>query len=77
MNDVLKISPFVITIKEDIPGRYTATSMRDDETTAQILFNLALNFTRMAAIRRHEEVKVKSGAIINPATGQTMPKGGN
>ena len=76
MNDKL-INPTVISITEDIPGRFTATSMRDDETTAQILFNLALNFTRKAAIRRHEESKVNAGAIINPATGLTMPKTGN
>lgn len=65
----------LITIKEQLPGQFVAQSALDDETTAQILMNLAINFYRQSAVRKHEEKKVKQGSILNPHTLQTMPKG--
>jgi len=65
----------VITITEQTPGQYAATSIFNNETTAAILINLALNFVRKGAIEKHEANKVKQGSIINPHTGLTVPKG--
>ena len=64
-----------ITITEIAPGKFSATSSFNNETTAAILLNLSLNFVRKAAIERHEENKTKQGSIINPHTMQTIPKG--
>lgn len=75
MNDILKENPFLITVKERMPGQFVAHSVLDDETTAQILMNLAINFYRQDAVRKHEKKKVEQGSILNPHTGQTMPKG--
>jgi len=75
MNDILKKNPFLITVQEQMPGRFMAHSLLDAETTARILFDLALNFVRKSAIEKHEAMKAKQGSILNPHTGQTMPKG--
>jgi hypothetical protein len=75
MNDKLKPSPFLITIQEQMPGKVMAHSVLDDEATANILMNLAVNFYRQSAIKKHETAKAKQGAILNPHTMQTIPKG--
>ena len=73
MNDKLKINQFLITVSEQMPGRFMANSILDDETTANIMMQLAINFYRKAAVKKHEESKIRNGAIINPITGLTMP----
>jgi len=75
MNDVLEKNPFLITVQEQMPGDFMAQSALDDETTAQILMNLAINFYRKAAVKKYEAMKAKQGSILNPHTGQTIPKG--
>ncbi len=72
MNNTL--TPFLITIQEQMPGQFMAHSVLDDETTANILMNLAVNFYRKSAIKKHEAMKAKQGAILNPHTGMTMTK---
>ena len=74
MNDTIKTSPFLITIQEQMPGRFMAHSALDDETTANILMNLAVNFYKQSAVKKHEERKAKQGAILNPHTGMSMLK---
>jgi len=73
MNDKLKPSPFLITVQEQLPGRFIANSTLDDETTANIMMQLALNFYRQSAIKKYETKKINQGAILNPHTGISMP----
>lgn len=68
-------NPPVIAILEQAPGQFFAKSSLDDETTANIMMQLAINFYKQSAIKKHEARKVKQGAILNPHTGLTMPKG--
>ena len=74
MNDKLKTSPYLITIQEQMPGRFVANSALNDEATANVLMQLAINFFKQSAIKKHEENKVRQGAILNPHNLQTMPK---
>lgn len=73
MNNI-KSSPFLITIREQLPGQFMAHSILDDEATANILMNLAVNFYKYSAIKKHEAAKTKQGAILNPHTGMSIPK---
>jgi len=77
MNDILKTSPYLITIQEQIPGRFVANSALNDEATANVLLQLAINFFKQSAIKKHEDKKAKQGAIINPHTMQVVSKKGN
>jgi hypothetical protein len=77
MNDKINLNQFVITIKEKLPGRFFAHSIFDNEKSGQILMQLAIFFLNQAAIKKHEELKAKQGAIINPHTMMTMPDNNN
>ncbi|MFX0134122.1 MAG: hypothetical protein ACFFDN_10810 [Candidatus Hodarchaeota archaeon] len=70
MND--KLNPALITIFEQIPGKFMAKSALNNEMTAQILMNLAINFYKQAAIEKYNKELEKQGWIINPHTMKPM-----
>ena len=67
----------IIQVIEIAHQKYMAQSIYNDVLTSEILFTMAKQYLKQAAVAEHEQKKRKEGKIIDPNTGYVISGGNN